>query len=274
MNADLIPVENDGSERLDDKESLDFLDRATTWFWWSNATTIILILVAMLFVVIPNWTGVTILGRPQYEQMLLRGLMFLMLILNSYSLYRRRRLKLFREQLYDQIQSSLKHRRRAEQFYGMSMTDPLTELFNRRYGEEKLRGEIARTEEHGLDLAVIAVDLDYFKEINDKFGHAAGDWVLKEFSRNLRKAIRSCDFPIRLGGDEFLVILPECSKENTRLILSRLKPFEVVLNRRRITASYSRGVAQYQVGDTPHSLVQRADKAMYAEKATRSNPPV
>jgi hypothetical protein len=79
------------------------------------ATTIILILVAMLFVVIPNWTGVTLLGRPQYELILLRGLMFLMLILNGYTLYRRRRLKLFRQQLSDQIQFSLKQRRRGRQ---------------------------------------------------------------------------------------------------------------------------------------------------------------
>ena len=227
MRADLNSVEND--DHSDYRESLQILDRTTTWFWWSNATTIILILVAMLFVVIPNWTGVTLLGRAQYELMLLRSLMFLMLVLNSYSLYRRRRLKLFRQQLSDQIQFSLKQRRRADKFYGMSITDPLTGLYNRRFGEEKLQTEIDRTEKHGLDLAVITVDLDYFKEINDKFGHPAGDWVLKEFSRNLRKVIRSCDLPIRLGGDEFLVILPECSVDNTGLILSRLPPFSIMI---------------------------------------------
>jgi two-component system cell cycle response regulator len=266
--------ENEANDRLDFKESLQLLDRTTSWFWWNNATTIALTFATTMLLLAPSRIRMKVLAKPEDPALLASGLMALMLIINSYTLYQRRRLKVFRKQLADQIQFSLKQRRRADKFYGMSITDPLTELYNRRFGEEKLQMEIDRTEATGLELVVITVDLDYFKEINDQFGHAAGDWVLKEFSRSLRKTIRSCDVPIRIGGDEFLVILPDCSKENAQMILSRLKPFEVVLNRRKITASYSRGMAQYQPGDTPHSLVQRADKSLYAEKATRSNSSV
>jgi two-component system cell cycle response regulator len=273
MKIDPNPAENDGNDRLDLRETLQLLDQTTSWFWWNTATTVGLLLVAMTILVAPNRTIVQFLGRQQDQFVVSSGVMALMLIVNGYTLYRRRRLKLFRKHLADQIQFTLKQRRRADKFYGMSITDPLTDLYNRRFGEEKLQTEIERAEQNKRELAVITMDLDYFKEINDHHGHAAGDWVLKEFSRNLRKAIRSCDLPIRLGGDEFLVILPDCSRDNAELILSRLKPFEVVLSRRKITASYSRGMAHYQAGDSPQSIVQRADKSLYAEKATRANPP-
>jgi two-component system cell cycle response regulator len=273
MKIDPNPPENDGNDRLDLRETLQLLDQTTSWFWWNTATTVGLLLVAMTILVAPNRTIVQFLGRQQDQFVVSSGVMALMLIVNGYTLYRRRRLKLFRKHLADQIQFTLKQRRRADKFYGMSITDPLTDLYNRRFGEEKLQTEIERAEQNKRELAVITMDLDYFKEINDHHGHAAGDWVLKEFSRNLRKAIRSCDLPIRLGGDEFLVILPDCSRDNAELILSRLKPFEVVLSRRKITASYSRGMAHYQAGDSPQSIVQRADKSLYAEKATRANPP-
>ena len=151
----------------------------------------------------------------------------------------------------------------------MAILDPLTGLYNRRFGEDCLEREIARAEETSGDLALIVTDLDYFKEINDEHGHAAGDLVLREFSRHLKRALRSCDFPVRTGGDEFLIILPDCTKENVHIILSRLTPFEVTLNRRKVTISYSRGRAQYQVSDTPQTMKERADKVLYDEKAAR-----
>jgi two-component system cell cycle response regulator len=118
------------------------------------------------------------------------------------------------------------------------------------------------------------MDLDHFKEINDQFGHAAGDVVLKEFSRRLKRAIRACDVPVRIGGDEFLVVLPECPRENVHIILSRLGPFEVILNHQKVIVSYSRGRAQYQVTDTPQTLLQRADEVLYAEKTARATTAV
>jgi diguanylate cyclase (GGDEF)-like protein len=68
----------------------------------------------------------------------------------------------------------------------------------------------------------VLIDLDYFKEINDQFGHAVGYLALKEFSRSLRKAIRACDMPVRLGGDEFLLVLPECPRDKVIVILQRI----------------------------------------------------
>jgi len=192
------------------------------------------------------------------------------LILNGYSLYHQRHLERFRHRLIEQMEAAVKQRVRADKFYGLAILDPLTDLYNRRYGEECLQKEITRAERHGYELAVIVMDLDNFKQINDQFGHAAGDEVLKEFSRHLKRAIRACDVPVRMGGDEFLVVLPECPRENVHIILSRLKPFEVIVNRQKIVVSYSRGRAQYQVSDTSRALIQRADELLYAEKAERA----
>jgi len=202
---------------------------------------------------------------------MVRGFIFTSLVLSIVALYHQQRLKNFRDRLADQMQHSVKERLRADKFYDMAILDPLTGLYNRRYGEECLKKEIVRAERNGYEMAVLVLDLDYFKQINDNFGHAAGDMVLKEFTRHLRRAIRACDVPVRIGGDEFIVVLPECPRENVHTILARLKPFEIIVNRHIITVSYSRGNAQYHVGDTPQTILQRADKVLYEEKAARTS---
>ena len=247
------------------EESLRLLDQTTSWFRWNTIVMIILVLAAIAEVSKPQLVESVLPDATA----LLSGLLALLLVANMYALYRQLQFKLFRKRLAEQMQVTIQHRMRADKFYGLAILDPLTGLYNRRYGEESLQKEITRAENTGTDLAVIAIDLDYFKETNDQFGHAAGDMVLKEFARHLRRAIRACDVPIRIGGDEFLVVLPECPKENVPIILSRLKPFDVKFNRERITVCYSRGRAQYQVGDTPQTIIQRADKSLYDEKAAR-----
>jgi diguanylate cyclase (GGDEF)-like protein len=251
------------------RQTLHCLDRNASWFWWNTILVLILLLAALAALSPPELLRRYALLRQLDVTVIVRGLLALMLISNSYTLYHHRQFKLFRHRLAEQMRIAVKQRMRADKFYSLAVLDPLTGLYNRRYGEECLKNEITRAERNSYDLAVITMDLDHFKEINDQFGHAAGDVVLKEFSRRLRRAIRACDVPIRTGGDEFLVVLPECSRENVHIILSRLGPFEVILNHQKVIVSYSRGRAQYQVADTLQTLVQRADEVLYAEKAVR-----
>ena len=271
-NSKLPEPESPDPEEI--RQSLRRLDRSTSWFWWNTIVGLILPLGALAALSAPELLGRYVLSRQLDVTVMVRGLLALMLLSNIYTLYHQRHFKLFRHRLAEQMQIAVKQRIRADKFYGLAILDPLTGLYNRRYGEECLKNEITRAERHGYDLAVIVLDLDYFKEVNDQFGHAAGDAVLKEFSRRLKRAIRACDVPVRIGGDEFLVVLPECPRENVHMILSRLGPFEVILNHQKITVSYSLGRAQYQVSDTPQTLVQRADKVLYAEKAARVTTPV
>src|SRR5580700_9392120 len=171
--------------------------------------------------------------------------------------------------LQRQLQIVAKHRVKADKLYDLSILDPLTSLHNRRFGELRLKEEIARSERSGEPLAVVLFDLDYFKEINDRFGHAAGDAALREFSRRLKRAIRACDVPIRLGGDEFLVILPECPPDKVPLIMSRMGKISFPLDGKQIPVTFSYGLAQHQFNDTPETMVERADERLYAAKAQR-----
>src|SRR5438046_8978906 len=98
----------------------------------------------------------------------------------------------------------------AEEFQEKAIRDTLTGLYNRRLAEERLMVEVTRSKRYGHPLSVLALDLNDFKLINDGYGHAAGDLVLKRFADRLKQAIRVPDLAARIGGDEFLVLLPEC----------------------------------------------------------------
>ena len=171
--------------------------------------------------------------------------------------------------LQRQLQIVAKHRVKADKLYDLSILDPLTSLHNRRFGELRLKEEIARSERTGDPLAVVLFDLDYFKEINDKFGHAAGDAALREFSRRLKRAIRACDIPVRLGGDEFLVILPECPRDKVNVIIERTGTPQIEFNGEKIHVCYSVGIAQYQYSDTSEGMLARADQVLYVKKQAR-----
>jgi diguanylate cyclase (GGDEF)-like protein len=197
------------------------------------------------------------------------GALALILAMQIRDLFRHGRTALVREHMAKQLKAAVMQKIRANRLYDLSILDPLTALHNRRFGEERLAEEVARSERNGDPLALLLFDLDYFKEINDQHGHAAGDAALKEFSRKLKKAIRACDVPVRMGGDEFLVILPECPREKVDTILQRIGSPELRWNGQPISIRYSIGRAHHQVCDTKESMMQRADEVLYAAKAAR-----
>jgi diguanylate cyclase (GGDEF)-like protein len=171
------------------------------------------------------------------------------------------------------LEITAKDRAKTNRLYDLSILDPLTALHNRRFGEQILQEAIERSEKTGDCLAVVLIDLDYFKEINDQFGHAIGDLALKEFSRSLRKAMRAFDTPVRLGGDEFLLVLPDCPRDKVGVILQRIGTPAIQCEGITIHVCSSSGSAQYEYGDTVETLLSRADELLYAKKADRSADP-
>lgn len=124
----------------------------------------------------------------------------------------------------------IKRKRRAERLrqvvqngLEMALTDPLTGLHNRRYALSRLKRIAARSHETGSSFAVMLLDLDRFKAINDAYGHAAGDAVLQAVARRFRACLRPADLLARVGGEEFLVAMPECTQENARVVAERLR---------------------------------------------------
>jgi diguanylate cyclase (GGDEF)-like protein len=193
------------------------------------------------------------------------GLMALILLLNVYTIYQQVLIKRLRLQLAEKQGHS-------DILRNMAMVDPLTGLYNRRFGVQRLAAEVARSERRGHPLTVLTLDLNDFKQINDRHGHPAGDHVLQEFAIHLNKVIRGSDMAVRLGGDEFLVLLPECTLEQLQLVLGRLGALEVLWQGQRIPVSFSAGWKQYELGDRPEELLARADQALYAGKRASKNP--
>jgi diguanylate cyclase (GGDEF)-like protein len=153
-----------------------------------------------------------------------------------------------------------------------AMTDPLTGLYNRRYMWEFLQREWIRSKRKEIPLAVIMIDLDYFKRVNDTFGHQAGDFVLTAVSALLRTHIRSSDIVCRHGGEEFALVMPEATLE---IVQRRAEDIQAAIKRLdlqfrgvplgRVTASF--GVALFpDNADGPDSVLRAADDALYAAK--------
>jgi diguanylate cyclase (GGDEF)-like protein len=153
-----------------------------------------------------------------------------------------------------------------------AITDPLTGLLNRRYLREYLPRELTRVRRNGASLAVIMIDIDYFKRINDTFGHEAGDLVLRELGALLRSHIRASDLACRFGGEEFALVLPDASLEGAmqkaEAIRASVRGLDLKYRDQPlgpIAASF--GVALFPLhADKPDSLLRAADEALYSAK--------
>ncbi|MCA9244760.1 MAG: GGDEF domain-containing protein, partial [Phycisphaerales bacterium] len=155
--------------------------------------------------------------------------------------------------------------------------DPLTGLRNRRWADESLQSEIGRAQRSGLPLAVLALDLDGLKPINDTFGHATGDAVLRHISLVFQSVLRRSDCAARVGGDEFLIILPATDRAGAeRLaerILERLEDDPPIHADEPLRIGASIGSAMWREGWDADCLIAAADAAMYDDKrAGRESP--
>ncbi len=158
----------------------------------------------------------------------------------------------------------------------MASEDPLTGAYNRRALAEFGIREMARARRHGTPLSVILIDIDYFKKINDELGHAAGDLALIETVRRLQKNLRSEDYLGRMGGEEFLILLPDTDIEQAQTLAQRIReefssqPMLLLEQNRSITLSG--GITLLSAGDTIFDdMLRRADDAMYSAKVLGRN---
>jgi diguanylate cyclase (GGDEF)-like protein len=257
---------------LEIQHSLRALGRKGWWHCWNTILVIMLLMGAIISLTLPTSLHMDDYASQSELSMAVRGLLGVVLIFNLYMIYQQHLLRGLRNHLETQLKIATEQRERADALYELAILDPLTGLYNRRFGEEYLKTEIARTKRTGTPLAVALLDLDEFKSINDHYGHAAGDLVLQEFAHRLRKATRGSDIAVRLGGDEFLVILSECPPDKVKLVLSRLGSFEVASDTSKIPVFCSSGWAQYLTNDSIEGLIKRADSALYAQKSTRTVP--
>jgi diguanylate cyclase (GGDEF)-like protein len=147
---------------------------------------------------------------------------------------------------------------------GLAGTDPLTGVPNRRVWEEELPRELERARRMGTGLCLAMIDLDNFKDYNDRHGHQAGDLVLKEAASAWRTEVRSTDLLARYGGEEFVLLLPACALDDAVQIVERLRLVTPL-----VTCSV--GLARWDFQEASSQLVERADQALYAAKAEGRN---
>lgn len=164
--------------------------------------------------------------------------------------------------------------KRTAQLEKMATTDELTELLNRRETMRLLEQEIARTARTGSALSIIMLDLDHFKAVNDNYGHQAGDRALKNAAECFKQLLRKTDFVGRIGGEEFLIILPDTYINDASALAEKIRQaLEMQMTKSPATpaCTASLGVAQCSTNDDLYSLVQRADTTLYLAKSNGRN---
>ena len=158
----------------------------------------------------------------------------------------------------------------------LSLTDSLTGLYNRRYLMETLGREVARAKRYKNKLCMAMIDIDFFKKVNDTYGHQAGDFILKEVTGIIRKMLRQSDILFRYGGEEVLAIMPETDNESALVPIQRIRETiekkNFVFNDKTIKVTISIGLSDStQKADSLERFIDQADKAMYTSKQNGRN---
>ncbi|WP_062015982.1 PleD family two-component system response regulator [Aureimonas sp. AU4] len=186
-----------------------------------------------------------------------------------------------RNELLARVRTQVKRRRYSENLrrslqetIELATIDPLTGLHNRRFLDGHLPKAVERSRQEGKALSVLVVDIDHFKQINDRHGHDVGDEVLREFAVRLRESLRASDLACRLGGEEFVLLLPDTDSASANVIAERLRLLvstTAIAVGDGIRLTISAGCATLGLPDTDATLLKRADMAVYAAKHNGRN---
>ncbi len=242
------------------------LDRRQWWLWSAACTIMLLLTIGVASFVFPALLRGEASGSSFGLGQAVRGLVGMVLLFNCYTVYQQVVLNRLREQMSQQIQSLANVESLATEVYKLAALDQLTGLYNRRSAEKRLEEEISRAIRHSRPLNLLLMDLDNLKEINDAHGHSAGDVVLMAFGERLRRAIRGSDQGSRIGGDEFMVVLPECPSGQVQHVINRLRGLTVEYEGAKITVNFSAGWKDYHPGETALEFMRRVDEALFADK--------
>jgi len=240
------------------------------WQLWSIcALVIVVIAIGFAAFLLPNlvWASSALHTDHRYLPQLFFGLVTLIVLFNVYILDQKRSLNRTRGQM-------LRHLMEASQAKQVAIIDPLTNVFNRRYLDELIPREVTRAMRAGSELSMLLIDINNFKDINSSFGHLGGDQYLRDLANLLKKTLRGSDTVVRLGGDEFLVVLPETGNAQAHRAAERLQ-WEAKWWNQATQASYqlsfSCGIATYKDGMDIEQVMRFADKEMYKNKREQNS---
>lgn len=246
-------------------QQLAALEKRDWELWFIVSLTSVLVSAGLLALVAPAAFSKEDTFRFQIavSRQLVVGLFVLLALLNCYLVTRRLDLRRARQQL---ISSTIQN----ELVRLQSFTDPLTEIYNRRSLEDMAGRFISHARRLGSALTFVLIDIDRFKDVNTKFGHLTGDFVLAQIAALLKSSVRGSDAAVRYGGDEFLLILAGSSASQANTVVERINAYlrdwnkEGHLSNCELTLSI--GVCEWKDGMTLDEALDSADCAMYTEK--------
>jgi diguanylate cyclase (GGDEF)-like protein len=263
-NLPNAPPERSSAQEI--AENLRKIEKRDWWIWANTMLVMLLLAGALISFALPSLLeGATTFLKIKVTEAIF-GLVALVILFNIYTIYQQVLIKRLRRQLAEKQNHS-------QILRDLAMIDALTGLYNRRFAEQRLAAEVARSARKGHPLTVVLLDLNEFKHINDTYGHPAGDLVLQEFAAALNRAVRGGDLAVRMGGDEFLLILPECNHEQLKLVLDRIGPLEVAWEGHKFAIKYAAGWKEFVAGDQPEAMLAAADQALYENKRAAKNTP-
>lgn len=173
-------------------------------------------------------------------------------------------------EIFSEISSELQLEERVNALERMALLDAVTELPNRRYLEDHIKARLAERRRYGHRFGVLFIDIDRFKDLNDRYGHEKGDQVLKVVSKTLAYSVRASDVVGRWGGEEFVGVFPNIDREELlaagKRLLSLIAHSKVKNGEKDLTVTVSVGAAYAREDDTVHSIIKRADSMMYESK--------
>jgi len=264
-NSGPIPPSLDpGEQEL--AEELSLLQKRDSWVGrYSVFVSLLLVAAIVTLAVIGLRQG----AQPFYKVRLTEAVFGLIALIVAFNVYTIRQ-----EILIKQLRSQLTEKQ--GQFYNLrnlSMIDPLTGLYNQRFAEQRLAAEVSRSERMGYPLAVVMLDLNHFKQLNEASTRETGDQALKAFATRLSRVIRGSDLAVRLDADKFMILLPECAADQLQRVLGRLSPFDLDWNGQKIPVTFTAAWKQYELGESAEEFLARVNQGLVVAKKTGSKAP-
>jgi diguanylate cyclase (GGDEF)-like protein len=264
-NVDFVPPSLDpGENELQQEQSL-IQKRDSSLGRYSIFVSLLLVVAIITLAVMAGRQGTGTFLKIRLTEAIF-GLVATIVLFNVYTIRQEFLIKRLQAQLVD----------KQAQFYGLrnlSMLDPLTGLYNRRFADQRLSAEVARTQRMGHPLAVVMLDLKQFGQINDRLGREAGDQALREFAARMSSVIRGSDLAVRLDDNKFMMILPECATEQLTRIITRLSPFELNWKGHQVPLQFTSAFKQYQIGESSDEFIARVEQSLIAAKRTGAKVP-
>ena len=242
---------------------LQRLGRREWWLWFSALTVTTLAGIVYLLSSFPSLLQHRELFFEVGSDQAKWAILSLLLLFNLWFIYRQwsfRRLRLQLTLPAGDTQSG------SEEAHDPSGMDQVTGLYTRASVEQWLGKEIARAKRNNIPLSLVALHLDDFVELSERYGNAAGEQILKEFANRLRKASRGTDLGVRLGSDDFLLVLPECSLSEAKIVSDRLGDLELKCSGEDVAINCSVGWIDYKPGEVPSDLFKRAGEVLQLYK--------